>query len=573
MTFRESPLPLLWTDARSDVLHGAGDNQMPATEQLAIGRNAFTARSWARAYEAFSVADADGELGADDLYGLAIAAYLTGRDDAFESALERAIHRLLEGDERRRAARFAFWLAFGLFRLGEPARGGGWLARAHRALTEDGDPPCAEQGLLLVPTGLHLLFSGDPEAAVKVFEQVIQVGGQFRDPDVTAFGVLGSGQALVACGRREPGLALLDEAMVAVTAEDVSPVTVGIVYCAVIETCHLALDLHRAREWTEELTQWCAAQPDLVPYRGQCLVHRAQVLALKGHWSEALEEVTIARERLADPPGQPALGMAWYESGELLRRQGRHDDAEDCYRRASQHGHPPQPGMLLLRLAQGRESDARAAVDAALATAKSGAERWHLLAAASQVCCACGDPAAARAAAVELEKAAREQAGPWLRAIAATALGNVLLAEGNARDAGAILRGAFEAWRDLHVPYEAARVRLLLGEVCHALGDTDGAVLEWDAARYTFDELGAIDELARVEARLSPAPLSRPSGLTEREVEVLRLVARGYTNREIAAALVLSEHTVRRHLQNVFGRLGVSSRAAAAAFAVQHDLV
>jgi ATP/maltotriose-dependent transcriptional regulator MalT len=546
---------------------------MPVAEQLRIGREAFTAQAWALAHEALSAADGDGELDPDDLYRLALAAYLTGRDDAFTSALERAVQLLLEAEDRRRAARIAFWLAFGLLRLGEPARAGGWLSRAHRALAEDGNPPCAEQGLLLVPTGLHHLFGGDAEAAVEVFTQVVEVGGQFRDPDVTAFGVLGSGQAMVACGRTEPGLALLDEAMVAVTAEDVSPITVGIVYCAVIETCHLAFDLHRAREWTEELTRWCAAQPDLVPYRGQCLVHRAQVLALAGRWSEAMTEMMRARERLADPPGQPAVGMAWYESGELLRLQGRHDAAEDCYRRASQHGRPPQPGMLLLRLAQGRDSDARAGVDAALATASSRGDRWHLLAAASQVWCACGDTAAARAAADELGEVAGQQAGSWLRAIAASALGSVLLAEGNPRDAGSHLRTAFEKWQELHVPYEAARVRLLLGEVCHALGDTDGALLEWDAARYTFEELGAVDDLARVQARLSPEPPSRPSGLTEREVEVLRLVARGCTNREIADVLVLSEHTVRRHLQNVFARLGVSSRAAAAAFAVQHHLV
>jgi ATP/maltotriose-dependent transcriptional regulator MalT len=546
---------------------------MPDMEQLTIGRDAVTARAWAQAYEAMSAADEDGELGADDLDRLALAAYLTGHDDAYDRALERTVRLLLDDDDRRRAARAAFWLALGLFRRGEPARAGGWLSRAHRALAEDGDPPCAEQGLLLIPTGLQHLFSGDGEGAVAVFEQVVEVGTRFRDPDVTALGVLGSGQAMVACGHREAGLALLDEAMVAVTGEDVSPVTVGIAYCAVIENCHLAFDLHRAREWTAELTRWCAAQPDLVPYRGQCLVHRAQVLALEGHWSQALEEMRRARERLADPPGQPAIGMAWYQTGELLRRLGRHGDAEDCYRQASQHGHPPQPGMLLLRLAQGRGSDARAAIDSALATANAGAERWHLLAAASEVCCACGDTAAARAAADELDEIAREQTGEWLGAIAATAVGSVLLAEGTPRDAGAVLRRAFEAWRELHVPYEAARVRLLLGEVCHALGDTDGALLEWDAARYTFDELGAVDDLARAEACLSPEPMSRPSGLTAREVEVLRLVARGCTNREIADTLVLSEHTVRRHLQNVFGRLGVSSRAAAAAFAVQHDLV
>jgi DNA-binding CsgD family transcriptional regulator len=546
---------------------------MELAEELTAGRNAVDAREWTRAYDALRAADRDGDLGPDDLERLALAAYLSGQDDAYEHAMERSEQRLVDAGDPRRAARDAFWLALALFLRNEPARGGGWLSRAHRTLAEAGDPPCAEQGLLLIPTALHHLAAGDGEAASDVFEQVVAIGSRFSDPDVKAFGVCGSGQAMIARGRRDAGLGLLDEAMVAVTADQVSPITVGIVYCAVVRTCHLAFDLQRAREWTDVLSRWCAAQPDLVPYRGQCLVHRAQVLAMEGRWQEALEEVTRARERLAEPPGQPAVGMAWYETGELLRRQGRHDDAEDCYRRANQHGHPPQPGLLLLRMAQGHLPEARSALDAALATATSAVDRWPLLAAASEVCCACGDGTAARAAADELEAVAREQTGQWLRAIAATAAGYVLLAEGAPRDAGAVLRRAWSLWRELRVPYEAARVRILLGEVCAALGDTDGAVLEWDAARYAFEELGAVDDLARVTRLLTPDAPSRPGGLTERELEVLRLVAQGCTNRDVADALVLSEHTVRRHLQNAFRRLGVSSRAAAVAFAVQHDLV
>src|SRR5687768_939407 len=238
---------------------------MSDTEQLTAGRDAFSAREWARAYDALSAADERSELGADDLDRLALTAYLTGRDDACDRALERSV-RLLADDDRRRAARAAFWLALGLFRRGEPARAGGWLSRAHRLLAEDGDPPCAEQGLLLIPAGLHHLFSGGGAAAVEIFEQAAEIGRRFRDPDVIAFGVLGCGQAMVASGHRDAGMALLDEAMVIVSAEDVSPITMGIAYCAVIETCHLAFDLHRAREWTGELTRWCAAQPDLVPY-------------------------------------------------------------------------------------------------------------------------------------------------------------------------------------------------------------------------------------------------------------------------------------------------------------------
>jgi len=546
---------------------------MTLAEELADGRDAVAAREWTRAYDALRAADRHDDLGADDLDQLALAAYLSGHDDAHEHAMERRVRLLLDAKDPCGAARSAFWLALALFLRNEPARGGGWLARAHRTLAEAGNPTCAEQALLMIPTALHHLSAGEGEAASEVFDEVIAIGTRFRDPDVTALGVCGSGQAMIARGRRDTGLDFLDEAMVAVTADRVSPITVGIVYCAVVLTCHLAFDLPRAREWTGVLTRWCAAQPGLVPYRGQCLVHRAQVVALEGRWPEAMEEITRARERLADPPGQPAVGMAWYETGELLRRQGRFGDAEDCYRLASQHGHLPQPGMLLLRLAQGRSAEARSAADAALATAISAGDRWRLLAATTEVCCAGGDTAAARAAADELDAVAREQSGQWLRAIAGTAVGAVLLAEGAPREAGAVLRGAWQTWRELHVPYEAARVRMLLGEVSASLGDADGALLEWDAARYAFEELGALDDLARVQARLSPGPRSRPSGLTDRELEVLRLVAQGRTNREIAEALVLSEHTVRRHLQNVFGRLGVSSRAAAVAFALQHDLV
>ncbi|RFU20853.1 LuxR family transcriptional regulator [Geodermatophilus marinus] len=546
---------------------------MTLAEKLTTAREAVAAREWARAYDALRAADRDGELGADDLERLALAAYLSGHDEAHEDAMERLVHRLDEAGEARRAARSAFWLALALLLRGEPARGGGWLARAQRTLAEAGNPPCPEQGLLMAAMALHHLGVGESEVASDVFDQVVAIGRRFRDPDVTAFGFCGRGQAMIAGGRRDTGLRLLDEAMVAVTADDVSPVTVGIVYCAVVVTCHQAFDLHRAREWTGVLSRWCAAQPELVPYRGQCLVHRAQVLAMEGRWPEAMEEMARARQRLADPPGQPAVGMAWYETGELLRRLGRHPDAEDCYRRASQHGHSPQPGMLLLRLAQGRGAEARSAVDAVLATATTAADRWALLVAAIEVCCATGDAAAARAAADELEALAREQPGEWLGAIATTAAGTVLLAEGAPREAGAVLARARDAWHELRVPYEAARVRILLGEVWSALGDADGALLEWDAARYTFEQLGAVDDLARVAARLAPEATERPSGLTDRELEVLRLVAQGQTNREIAATLVLSEHTVRRHLQNVFARLGVSSRAAAVAFAVQHDLV
>ena len=186
---------------------------------------------------------------------------------------------------------------------------------------------------------------------------------------------------------------------------------------------------------------------------------------------------------------------------------------------------------------------------------------------------AAGDIVAARRGADELADIAAQVDTPFLRAASSYFNGAVLLAEGDARGAGDALRQAVAAWRDLEAPYEAARVRVLLGLAFRAVGDQDSAEMELDAACQVFAELGAVPDRARVEALSRPALVPPTAGLTGREVQVLALVATGQTNREIAIELSISDHTVRRHLQNIFAKLGVSSRAGATAFAYQHDLV
>jgi DNA-binding CsgD family transcriptional regulator len=544
---------------------------MAGTDALEQGRRAFARRAWAEAYAQLSAADGHDPLGPDDLERLATAAYLIGRDDDGADVGARAHHEFLRRGEVARAVRCAFWLGFSLIEQGDEARGGGWLARARRLL-DDAQLDCVEQGYLLYPEALQALLQGDTAAAGAGFDEVARIGARFEDSDLLALGRLGLGAARLAEGETTAGVALLDEAMIAVEAGEVSAVVAGIVYCAVIEACQEIYDLRRAQQWTASLTRWCAAQPDLIPYRGQCLVHRSEVMTLHGAWPDAMDEAHRAAERLTAPPGRPAAGLAFYQQGELHRLRGELAEAEDAYRQASQWGRDPQPGLALLRLAQGQVDTAAAAIRRVVDEADGFVARSRLLPAQVEILLAAGDVEAASTAAAELGGRAGDLGAPYLTAVAAHAQGAVLLAEGDPRAALAALRGAWRAWQDLEVPYEAGRVRVLIGLACRELGDEDGAEMELDAAGWVFRQLAAAPDLARLEA-LSRRTAAGAGGLTARELEVLRLVAAGATNKAIAADLFVSERTVDRHMSNIFAKLGVSSRAAATAHAYRHGLI
>ncbi len=537
--------------------------------RLEQGRRSFGQKAWADAYDHLSAAQTEGGLGVEDLERLAAAAYLTGRDRECADIWARAHNECMSHGEVARAARCAFWLSFGLINKGEMARAGGWLARAQKLL-EDSNLDCAERGYLLVPMALGRLAEGDAAAALDTFADAFAIGERFRDPDLMAFGRLGHGQSLIELGARGKGLALLDEVIVAVSAGEVSPMVVGLVYCAAIDACQETFDVRRAKEWTTALSAWCDSQPDLVPYRGQCLVHRAEIMALHGDWRDAADEVQRACERLS---GQPAVGAAFYQQGELYRLRGHFAEAEDAYRLASQWGREPQPGLALLRLAQGQVDAAQAAIRRVVDETEGRAARSRLLGPYVEIMLAQNDVAAARRGAEELCEIAARLDIAFLHALAAQATAAVLVAEGEVRSALPVLRKAWAAWRDIEAPYDAARVRLLIGRACQALGDRDTAEMEFDAARLGFQQLGAAIDVAKVEAFASKAPPGGPRGLTARETEVLTLVATGKTNREISSALVISEHTVARHVQNIFAKLDVSSRTAASAFAFEHGLV
>ncbi len=541
---------------------------MGSTGDLEGGRASFQRQEWTNAFTQLLAADREAPLEPDDLELLANAAFLIGKDAESDDAWTRAHEELLARGNPIRAARCAFYLGFGLINRGEFAPAMGWFGRAQKVLDETG-ADCVERGYLLLPLAIPMVDM-DPEASLATFVQAAQIGERFVEADLMATAVVGQGRALLRLGRVREGVAMLDQGMVALTAGELSASLTGNLYCTVIEGCFEILDMRRAQEWTAALSRWCESQPDLVPYRGQCLIHRAEIMHMKGAWLEAVDEVNRARETLGEHPVQ---GLAHYALGEIHRLRGDFNEAEDAYREANRRGREPQPGMALLRLAQGQEEAAKASIVRAAQEANTTSTKAKLLPALVEIALASNDVVAARGAADELSEIVVPLESQVLHAAAEQAQGAVLLAEGEPRAALERLRVACAGWADLDVPYEVARARALIGVALRDLGDHDSEQMELDAALSVLRELGAAPDIVRLEKLSGRAYPGSAGGLSPRELEVLRLIAAGKTNRGIATELVLSEKTVARHVSNIFTKLGLSSRSAATAFAYENDLV
>jgi DNA-binding CsgD family transcriptional regulator len=533
------------------------------------GREALARRAWAEAYELLVGAPVSGLTGRE-LYDLADAAWWTGRLEESIGIRQKAYAASVSEAEEIQAGGIALRLAIEHFSRGEPSVGAGWLGRAHRHL--DGKPDCTEVGFMPVIESTVARYSGDADGAIALAERAVQIAGRVRDPNLTPMATHTLGLALLAAGRVAEGLPLLDEAMTAAIAGEMDDYFTGVVYCNVIDACLQVADVRRAGEWSRAATAWCDSLREGSIYTGLCRVNRAEVAALRGAWEQAEAEALRAVDEVQSfaPDG---AGAALYHVGEIRRRRGDDAGAEEAFARAADLGYDPQPGLALLRFAQGKAEAARRALAHQPSPQLSPLRRAQVLAARVQVAIASDDLDAARAAVDAVQALAARYPTPVLGAEAASARGLVALAEGRAEEAADTLRDAFGMWRDLGLPYEAATVRAEHGRALLACGDEEAGARTLRSAATALEELGAGPEAARVRAAIEPeSEVPFPAGLTPREADVLRLVAAGKTNREIAAELFISEHTVARHLQNMFAKLGVSTRSAATAYAYEHGL-
>jgi DNA-binding NarL/FixJ family response regulator len=541
---------------------------MGVIEELHRARDSYERRDWVAAYRALSDLEGDA-LDAADFEALATTAFLLGRRNDAIQALQRAHQISLESGDLPAAVRAGYGLAIALWQAGEVAVGNGWFGRAARII-EEVDEDVAERGYVYDAQLMSHVFKGEFGEAFALAPQIAEYGRRFGEPDLVALGVHAEGRLMLYAGSVAEGLERMDEALAGVMAGEVGPVTSGRVYCSTIEACQEVSDLGRAGEWTRALTRWCDAQPGLLAYTGQCATHRGQLLRLHGAFADAVQELERAVERYAAFGGDPAVGQAHYELAETHRLLGDLPEAERSYEAAARHGHPGQPGRALLWLAQDRPDDAAAAVGRLLAERQGPVHRAQVLPAAVQVLVAAGDAEAAVPLAEELLEIGNRFGCTALRAAGHHAVALAALSSHEADEAVDSSRRSLEQWAQLSAPYELARARVVLGRALRLLGDEQSAVSEMEAALSELTRLGAEPDRRDVAALLGTE--GQPGGLTDREIEVLRLVATGMSNTQIADTLTLSEKTVARHLSNIFTKLGVASRTAAAAFAFEHHL-
>jgi DNA-binding CsgD family transcriptional regulator len=526
---------------------------------------------WDDACLEFLVADAEHELGVEDLELLGEAAQLTGRHDEAVSALERAFELRAAATDLAAAATVAFWLYSEFLYASEFARAGGWMARLGDLAEWLG---AAEPGWLSIAAAHRYIAQQQYDDGRAVLTGALAQARESGEIDLETFAVLLTARSLLA-GRLQEGLARMEDAMLRVTSGRTSPRMTSMLYCAAIGTCEEeAWELARAQEWARALERWMSSLPTLFggAFLDNCRVYRAVLKRRRGQLAEARAELELAVSNLTEGNGVLVAGHACYELGEVHRLLGQDDAAELAYRRATSLGASVQPGLALLRLRQGNVSTAAHGLHRAVAEATRAPARGRLLPAVVTIALATDDVAEAKQALTELERLTQILSSSALDAEYARAQGEVALAAGRPEAALPHLRRCADTWRRLSAPYETARTGMLIARACRALGDEEGAQLELESARELFAELGAIPELRDVESLMEPVGPA-PGGLSEREIEVLRLVAAGMTNHAIATQLYISERTVHRHVSNIFAKIGVNSRTAAAAYAVQHGLL
>ena len=478
-------------------------------------RAALDRHAWGEAYEVMAQADHAGGLAPEDLEVLAQSAWWVGQQDVARDAWERAYTLHAKAGDKLAAANAAAQLAFNLLGAGLPSVLNGWVNRAERLL--QGAPEQPVHALLAVVRGMMAFTAGDLDIAAAAGRRALELGTAFGIPDLQAMGLHLEGRALVAKGRVEEGMALLDEATAAAVSGELSPQVTGRVYCSTVSACWGVADYRRAGEWADAAERWCRRR-SINGFPGVCRLHKAQIHKLRGMWREAEAEALLACKEL--PSWFPLdLGRALSEIGEIRLRTGDLEGAEEAFLQANDAGHDPNPGLALLQLAEGDVQAAAATIRDALDNPQAGSfetppnsdlQRASLLPAQVEISLATGDLDAARAGAVDLDQIAETAGVAAMRASAAWARGLLQLAEGQAEAAQQSFRGSAALWAELDAPYETARARMGLADAYRAAGNEGRAVLEYRAALASFDRLGAAPDARRATEALGEA-VGRPA--------------------------------------------------------------
>jgi DNA-binding CsgD family transcriptional regulator len=533
-----------------------------ATAHLTRARELHAASRWEEACSEYAAADAVEPLAVRDLEAYAEAAQVSARGTEAVALLRRVFELRVGADEIEDAAYAAFWLWWAHFTGNELVQANGWLQQVGRTL----GPELAGSPWLRIPEAMFHGMTGNRSQAEDLLRAIVES----NRGDIVPWALSVWGQTLIDAGRLPDGLDRLEEAMAALYDGGLSARVTPWIYCAAVRGCCLARDFARARAWNRSMAGWLDSLTSLGgAYLGNCRIYRSRLMCLTGAWRDALNEIAAVCEDLDGYAGW-VCGHAFYQLGEVQRLRGDWEIAEEAYRRAAQYGCATQPGLSLLRLAQGDVEAASAGVRRALAEVTTMPDRLDLLKAAVTVHVEEGDLEAARDAVTEFESLTAELTTAAIEAEGSAIKGALALAAGDAGAALPLLRRAVGAWQTQDAPHEVAKLNVLIGQACRALGDHDGAQLEFSAARETFERLGARPDLMQLERIASGAG---SHGLTHRELQVLCAIAQGKSNRAIANELHLSERTVHRHVANIFTKLGVDSRTAAVAHAIKQRIV
>jgi class 3 adenylate cyclase len=479
--------------------------------RAAAGRQA-----WRAAYSAYSNVRAT-DLTASDCESYGEAAWWSGKLDEAIALRERAYAAYTADGDTLGAARMALTLAWDYEGRGSFAVAGGWEASAERLL--EGQPESSEHGRLLLTKGVTAMFAqGDLQRAVSLLDEAFELAKRIGDRDVQMLALSGKGRAYIKAGKIDEGLTLLDEASASAMCGDLRAHSTGLVYCLTISACQDLGDYRRAAEWTEAANRWCD-RLDVTGFPGACRIHRAEVLRLRGDWPEAEAQALTACEELRDFD-RSITSSGYYEIGEIRRRRGDFEGAEDAYGTANALGRDPQPGLALLRLAEGKAGAALSAVTHSLASIEDPLIRLRRLPAQVEVALAAGDLKTARGAAAELERIVDSYKIGQRRAVAFEATvhvtrGQISLAERDWDGAvDALLRARVE-WQQVGAPYETARARMLLGIAYQRRGESEGATVELDGALATFERLGARPDAERTKELLGRVEMRRTFVFTD----------------------------------------------------------